>query len=181
MMGVFRGEKIELRALEPEDLEFLYDCENNTDIWRVSNTLTPYSKYYLKQYIADTHNDIFIDKQLRLMIVLHSQNKVIGTIDLFDFDSYNMRAGVGILINEKEYRGNGYATEALRILIKYSFDQLLLHQLYCNIADDNRQSIVLFEKEGFVNCGLKKEWLRIQGGWRDELMYQKINPKTIEP
>ena len=62
------GQKMNLRALEPEDLEFLFEIENNESFWEVSHTQVPFSKYILKQYIENAHLDIFETKQLRLLI-----------------------------------------------------------------------------------------------------------------
>ncbi|HCC29063.1 MAG TPA: GNAT family N-acetyltransferase, partial [Marinilabiliales bacterium] len=68
-MDLLSDGRLLLRALEPEDLDFLYACENNTQIWQVSHTLVPYSRYVLKQYLANAHLDIYTAKQLRLLMV----------------------------------------------------------------------------------------------------------------
>src|SRR4030042_5228534 len=95
--------KINLRALEPEDLELLYDWENNDSYWVISNTVTPFSKYTLKRYLENSHKNIYETGQLRLMIDIAAEKKTIGTIDIFDFDPFHKRAGIGILIaDEKE-------------------------------------------------------------------------------
>ncbi|MBN8703987.1 MAG: GNAT family N-acetyltransferase [Bacteroidetes bacterium] len=171
---LLKGEKIELRALEPTDLSLLYTWENNTDIWQVSNTSTPYSKYILEQYILNSHNDIYTTKQLRLIIQETVNGNVVGCIDLFDFDPAHLRAGIGILIANKQDRKNGYATEALDLLIKYSFSVLNLQQLYCNITVDNTASCTLFKKMGFELVGTKKQWIRTENNWLDEQLYQLI-------
>jgi diamine N-acetyltransferase len=98
----------------------------------------------------------------------------VGTIDLFDFDPLHRRAGVGIMIRE-QYREKGYAMEAMAILIRYAFDTLQLHQLFCNIAPDNMVSLHLFETLGFLKCGTKKDWIHDGQEWQDELMFQLIN------
>ncbi len=59
---------IRLRALEPEDLELLYEWENNRSYWAVSNTITPYSKYTLKRFLENSHKTIYETGQIRLMI-----------------------------------------------------------------------------------------------------------------
>ena len=94
-----KGQNIHLRALEPEDLDFLYEIENNESIWEVSNTQTPYSKRVLKNYLENAHLDIYEAKQLRLVIVFSKTNERFGCIDLFDFDAKNSRAGIGIIIS----------------------------------------------------------------------------------
>lgn len=80
------GTSIYLRALEPEDLDFIYQIENDESIWEVSNTQTPYSKFLIRQYLENAHQDIYEAKQLRLAICVRDTNSVIGLIDLFDFD-----------------------------------------------------------------------------------------------
>ena len=111
--------EISLRALEPEDLELLYEWENDTANWIISNTLAPFSRFTLKRYIENSHKDIHETGQLRLMIDHIADNRTIGTIDLFDYDPFHRRAGVGILIAPEEYRRRGFATMALECLIKY--------------------------------------------------------------
>ena len=178
MATLLKNEHVLLRAIEPEDLEFLYACENNPEIWHISNTLAPYSKFVLKQYIENSQYDIYTNKQLRLIIAASKNPGIpIGAIDLFDFDPYHMRAGIGVLIHEIDERDKGYAKSALNELIKYSFTHLHLHQLYCNISISNKKSISLFESAGFIYAGVKKDWLKTLHGWEDEIVYQLINLK----
>ena len=174
---------ISLRALEPEDIDDLYKWENNTDVWRVSNTLVPFSKYILKKYIESSHLDIYQTKQLRLMIVVNDNDntKTIGTIDLFDFDPYHNRAGVGILIGDNNERNKGYASKALSKLIEYCFETLKLNQLYCNIAEDNQISLKLFGKHGFEIIGLKKQWLKYSNGYNNEYLLQLLKIDYAKP
>jgi len=162
-----------LRALEPEDLEFLYAIENNESIWEVSHTQTPFSKYVLKQYLENAHLDIFEAKQVRLIIEEKSTKKQVGMIDLFDFNPQHKRAGVGILIHP-DFQKNGFASEALSLLISYAFSRLNLHQLYANIAADNSKSISLFTKHNFKKVGVKKEWIFSEGKFKDEVLFQLI-------
>jgi diamine N-acetyltransferase len=173
------GEHIQLRAIEPSDIDVLYSWENNTDHWKVSNTQTPFSRHVLQQYIASSHQDIYTAKQLRLIIDKLSggtpaQEKPVGCIDLFDFDPNHLRAGIGILIAGEQDKRKGFATEALKLLIDYCFDMLNLQQLYCNIAVDNEPSILLFTKQGFEITGVKKKWLRDGNSYKDELLLQLL-------
>jgi diamine N-acetyltransferase len=171
---ILEGKRLRLRAVEPADIDVLYKWENDTSIWRVSNTYSPYSRFQIEEYVMNVQNDIYSSKQLRLMITLkNGQNRgeAIGTIDLFDFEPFHLRAGVGILIR-KEFREHGYASETLEILIHYAFDVLKLRQLYSNMTPENTASISLFEKAGFVRCGIKKDWVRTGDVWIEEWMYQ---------
>ncbi|MFB9054300.1 GNAT family N-acetyltransferase [Formosa undariae] len=173
-MVTLKGEHIFLRALEPEDLDFIHEVENNESIWELSNTQTPYSKYLIKQYLDDSHLDIYEVKQLRLVISDY-ENNVIGLIDVFDFDFRNRKAGIGILITDEAKRAKGYGSEALSLLINYCFNQLQLHQVYCNISEDNEASLKLFKNQEFQIIGLKKDWNLVKGVYKNEFLLQLIN------
>lgn len=172
-----KGQNIYLRALEPEDLEFIYTIENDESIWEVSHTQTPYSKFLIRQYLENAHQDIYEAKQLRLAICEKDAFQAIGLIDLFDYDPQNSRAGIGILIHTESYKSKGIGTEALDLLIKYSFSNLQLHQLYANISTDNEASLQLFTKFGFQKIGVKKQWNKINNQYKDEILFQLINEK----
>jgi diamine N-acetyltransferase len=173
------GSKVSLRALEPDDVEILYKWENDRSIWHLSNNISPLSRFTLEQYVMSAGQDIFATRQVRMMIDLRNPEngiKTIGSIDLFEFEPAHQRAGVGILILEG-FRGKGYASESLELLINYAFETLQLHQLFANISVDNIESIRLFESKGFRFIGVKKEWNRIRNNWQDESMFQLIYQK----
>ena len=161
-----------MRALEPSDLELLYQWENDSSIWKVSQTLTPYSKHILTQFLETAHLDIFTTKQLRLMII--KEGFSIGTIELFDYDPVNSRAGIGILIAQENERRKGYAKEALGLMIEYAFKHLKINQLYCNISSSNKISLNLFSSLDFILVGVKKKWNKTSVGWEDELLFQLL-------
>ena len=163
--------QVKLRALESSDLEDLYHWENDDRIWFSSSNTRPLSRQTLQLYI-DSINDIYTDKQTRLIIDFEGVS--VGCIDLFDFEPMHQRAGVGIMIDEK-FEGQGLAVSALSELKKYAFSQLGLHQLFCSIANNNQRSISLFTNANFLHTGTKKSWLRINKSWEDELFFQCFN------
>jgi diamine N-acetyltransferase len=173
-MNSLQGQHIYLRALEPEDLEFVYALENDTSVWEISQTQTPYSKFLIRQYLDNAHQDIYEAKQLRLAICKNNSFEAIGLIDLFDYDPKNQRAGIGILIKNPENRHHGFGHQALKLLIDYSFEHLLLHQLFATIATSNQASISLFTTFGFQCVGIKKDWNFNHGIFSDEALYQLI-------
>ncbi len=173
MTKYLSNELITLRAIEPEDIDLLYAWENDPELWEVSHTLVPYSKYILALYIKNADRDIYETKQLRLMIDTR-EGKTVGAIDLFDFEPYHSRVGIGLLIHAQEDRSKGFASAALELIVGYCFQKLNVHQLYANIQTTNQISLQLFEKQGFNPCGTKKDWLRTDSGWQDEVMLQLI-------
>ena len=91
--------KVVLRAMEPEDLEWLYAMENDREVWHIGNTNVPYSRYVLHDYIANSTNDIYHDGQVR-MIVENEAREQIGMVDVFDFNAQHRRAEVGKGLHE---------------------------------------------------------------------------------
>ena len=159
-----KNDTITLRCAEPEDAGQIFLWENDRDIWRVSGTHVPYTRFQIEQFLLG-NNDLFSNKQLRLMIDLTESGQSIGCIDIFDYDAINQRAGLGILI-DKGHRQLGYAKATLALCIDYLFNDLLLHQVYCSIDETNTESQHLFESQGFALCGRKKDWINTpKGHW----------------
>lgn len=175
-MTLLRDDLIQLRAIEPEDLEVLYRWENNANLWEVGDTLAPFSKYVLREYIAESHRDIYDLKQLRLIIEHQKDQKAAGMMDLFNFDPYHSRAAMGMLI-DPDYQHQGLGRRALNLMLEYSFSFLKLHQLYVHIPAHNKASLQLFLTSGFSIQGTLKDWLHTTDGYKDVLVLQRINAR----
>lgn len=167
-----------LRAPEPEDLDHLYIWENDTTLWEFGASITPYSRFALKQYLIDTKQDLYSDKQLRLMVEINETKEVAGTADLYDFDPFHKRAGVGILI-DKKFREQGYGLQTLQLLEEYTFNFLKLKQLYAIIPENNIGSIKLFTKAGYAEAGKLAKWLSTGNRFENALIMQRINSALI--
>lgn len=163
---------IRLRAVEPEDLELLYRIENDEVLWRVGATNVPYSRYVLRDYIANTRSDIYADRQLRLMIE-DAEGQVVGIADLVNFDPRHLRAEVGIVICA-DRRRQGYATAAVREQCRYAVETLRMHQLYVIADHANEAAIRLFRNEGFSAENVLKSWLATGTEYHDAVLLQKI-------
>lgn len=170
---ILENKDIRLRALEPADISLLFLWENNRENWRISNTIQPYSRTALTQYIESV-GDVYSDRQLRLIIERKDKAEPLGAIDLFDCDFKNKRAGIGILVADDKNRGKGIGSACLEVMIDYVFNTLDLHQIYCNVLMDNPESLALFEKFGFKNAGIKKDWIYHEGQFVDECTMQLI-------
>ena len=156
-------EKITLRALEPEDLDWLYRIENDTELWRWGNANVPYSRYVLKRYIAESQSDIYADGQLRLAIVSSDTGQVMGCVDLTAFDARHLRAEVGILLFP-EFRGFGYGLRVLDLLGAYCRRHLHLHLLYAVVSAANSPASRLFLRAGYARSAELRDWLRMDDG-----------------
>ena len=162
-----------LRALEPEDLDAMYGGENDTNSWRVSGTVAPFSRHILSRLLDEQQFDIYATRQMRLVVERKSDGITVGAVDMFEFDPQNLRAGVGIII-APPYRKQGFALDALQSLERYVRDVLRMHQLWCSVGADNEASLALFQKAGYTECGRRKEWLLTSNGAIDEVLMQKI-------
>ena len=166
---------VSLRVAEPNDAENVYRWENDMQVWRDSETRVPYSMRQIEQFLLN-NNDLVSERQLRLMIEDTQNGTVVGCIDIYDYDEFNARAGFGILIDQK-YRGQGYAKNAIVLLLDYCFNTLLLNQIYTLVLATNLESLLLFESIGFERCGVKKQWYKTADGFIDQVELQYINKK----
>ncbi|MFM1808364.1 MAG: hypothetical protein RLZZ242_1089 [Bacteroidota bacterium] len=166
-----RDNELSLRALEPSDLDWLYHLENETELWPVSETLTPFSSELLSNYIENAQRDIYSVKQLRL--VIQHENHPVGLVDLFDFSPKHHRAMIGIVITS-EFRRKGYAKRALRLISGYAKSSLDCHQLAATVAADNLVSKRLFESAGFTLSGVRTDWIYRSPDYIDEYFFQLI-------
>jgi diamine N-acetyltransferase len=152
-----KGQLIFLRAIEPADTDLLYEWENDMKLWPVSFTQAPFSRFVLEEFTNAAHQDIYTNKQLRLMCCEQKTNAPVGVIDLFEFEPRHNRCALGIYILER-HRSQGYAAECISLVRTYGRDVLHLKQLHVHVNATNEASLSLFEKEGFKKCGLKKSW-----------------------
>ena len=161
---------IRLRAMEPEDLDVLYQIENDPGTWCVGVVNVPYSRYLLHDYIANATGDIYADKQVRLMIE-NVEGACVGMVDLVNFDPRHSRAEVGVVIQER-YRRRGYATEALRLALDYAREVVHLHQVYVVVSVENEVSLKLFRSLGFGDGAVLKDWLHANDTYREAYLLQ---------
>ncbi|MBQ6652773.1 MAG: GNAT family N-acetyltransferase [Prevotella sp.] len=162
---------IQLRAIEPEDLDLLYTIENNRELWNIGATNVPYSRYVLHDYIAQSSGDIYTDRQVRLII--EAEGKTVGIIDLQNFSPRHNRAEVGIVV-QKAWRRRGYALQAIQELASYARRTLHLHQLYAVVEEENNAARQLFEKAGFKCETTLKQWLYDGRTYRNARLLQII-------
>ena len=167
-----RNETIVLRPLEPTDLDTLYNWENDSALWVVSDTVAPYSRAALWQYLENYTGDIYSQRQLRLMITLVDGTPA-GTIDFLNFDPLNNRAELGLFI-ASELRGKGLGRQALELLTAYAREHLGLRQLYVYIALDNTVCLKMFEEYGYRRVGVIQSWVKRGNSYRDVALLQMI-------
>lgn len=173
-----QSSRLRLRAPELEDLDYLIHVENDTREWMVSACKVPYSRFQLQQYIETNAHDIYVDRQLRLMIERVDNGQVVGVIDLFDYSPANRRAEMGIVI-DSTWRGKGVGREALALLCDYAGHLLDMHQLYAYIFEENLAARHLFESSGFELSAILPDWVHWDGEFRNVCLYQYLLKKKL--
>ena len=143
---MLKEKEISLRTLESADLDFLLNLENDRSLWKVSGTTKAFSEKEIRNYISHAKEDIAISEQFRFVIDMNGI--AVGCIDLYEYNWVKQKAGVGIVILKK-YRRKGFAKQALKLLIKYTWKELRLKQLHTGIFSDNKSSLTLFKSVGF--------------------------------
>ena len=168
---MLKSRKLKLRAVEPEDLDLMYLIENDTELWPCGQASVPFSHYALKQYIAESSNDFFHDRQLRLVIDT-AEGISVGFVDLHNYDPLHHRAEVGIVV-VPGWQRKGLGTEALRLLANYVSSHLGIHQLYALVPENNTASVALFRRCGYKQTATLQDWLNSSEGWQSAIVFQK--------
>lgn len=173
MSQLLSNDLITLRALEPTDLDVLYQWENDTRLWVVSDTVSPYSREALWHYLQENTGDIYAQRQLRLIIALTHDGTPAGTVDFLNFDPLNNRAELGLFI-ANGMRGRGLGRQALDLITTYAREHLGLRQLYVFIAVDNPACLHLFEQYGYRRVGIIEAWVKRGTTYHDVVLMQMM-------
>lgn len=171
-----RTMELKLRAVDLSDADLFYEWENEISLWESGNTMRPFSRYALENYVLTSQNEpLEVAKQMRLMLDVCSGDTIVtlGCVDLYDFDFRDSKAAVGIFICESERR-KGYARKAVALLCDYVSRIYNLNQLYAFVASDNSESRSLFSACGFEQTACLKEWIQRGMEFKDVVLYQKI-------
>ncbi len=164
--------KIRLRAIEPEDLDLLYHIENDVRLWNVGTTNVPYSRYTLHDYVANASDDIYVDRQVRMMVENESGD-IVGIADVVNFDPSHRRAEVGLIVLEA-LRRQGYGSAILSAVAHYAVSVLHLRQLYAFCDTRNEASLRLFRKMGYRESAVIADWLYDGREYHDALLMQLV-------
>ncbi len=166
-------DNIMLRAIEPEDADFMYEVESDPDAWKYSDYVAPMSKELLRQYAFTYDADPYRAGQLRLII--ENCGEPIGIADLFDISARHLRTDTGIYILPK-HRSFGFATQALKELAIYCNERLGLHQMSASISKLNQAAMRCYCKAGFKETGVRPDWIKTSDGFEDVCLLTLLLP-----
>lgn len=161
-------QNINLRAVEPEDAEFMWNCDNDQDIWLDACADAPLSKENLRNYALTYDADPFRASQLRLII--ESEGTRCGILDLYEISARHRTALVGIYIL-KNMRGRHIGQHALDSVAKYAASMLNLRALAARVPEINSNACKLFKSAGYEKCAMIPGWLLCEGNPHNMLIY----------
>jgi RimJ/RimL family protein N-acetyltransferase len=165
-LRVIRGERLYLRAIERDDLQRCHDWMNDEEVTATLAQRYPMSLAREADWVerATRSQD---SSELTLAICLEQGDRHIGNCGLVGIDRDNASATLGILIGEKDCRGQGLGEEAVRVLCRYAFDEMNLHKIRLDVYATNPGAEKTYERVGFRREGVLREEAFRQGRYLD--------------
>lgn len=165
------GEKVYLRILEASDIPTTQAWINDPEISEIMGYLPVKSQLQQKQWYEALIND---QSRFVFAICLLESKEHIGNVALGNVDYVNRNAAVSIFIMKTGIRGNGYGTEAMRLILWFAFDRLNLHRVYLRTSPEFVAAVRMYESLGFVQEGILREHYFVRGKYRDKIIYSML-------
>lgn len=175
--GYLKGENIEIKILSSENAEELLDY-----YIRNRNFLSKYEPFRDESfYTIETQRQSLIENYREFIkgqgahFGIYKDNLMIGRIRINNIiQGVFKSAFIGYSIDEK-YQGKGYMKEAVNLVLNYAYEEFGLHRIEATTLVDNERSQRVLEACGFNELGICKEYLLINGKWRDHKIFYKNN------
>jgi RimJ/RimL family protein N-acetyltransferase len=172
------GELVNLRELTIDDATTIVNLIEYEIAKYLYEVPYPYKIHDALKFIKSSYNDFKLGKAITFGIeykdTLESNLLLVGTIGIKDIDYVNKKANLGYWIG-KQYQGKGIATECIKLVVNYVFDELKLEEISAYVFPDNNPSIRVLEKNGFVKTKEIKEYHPLSNRYRNSLIYTIIN------
>ncbi len=125
--------------------------------------------------------ELGLDQSLRLFVFQRGGGRVIGRVAFAQIVRGPLQACVlGYGLGERD-QGQGFMTEALRAAIDFVWDELRLHRIEASYAPANERSGRVLRRLGFAVEGFARDYLFIDGAWRDHVRTALTNPAPMTP
>ncbi len=169
-----KGDNIYLSPINKEDYEKYTEWINDIEI--SLNLGTAHQIYTLqkeKEFLENISENSFA-------IILKENDKLIGNCGLIDIEHVTRKAELGIFIGEKDCWNKGYGTEAIKLLLDYSFNLLNLHNIMLEVFSFNKRAINCYKNIGFKEIGRRREAREIAGQKYDEVFMDILSHEFTE-
>ena len=176
----WQEENVRLRAIQDEDWESCYISNFDTDarIFLECAIELPPTVVGAKRFVEDNAN--FSSTNGRIMFTIETiEGNSIGGINLNSINERNGTFSIGIVV-DKEYRGKGYGTSAMKILLKYAFLERRLNKFNDYVLDGNEGSAKMLKKLGCIQEGIRRQVVYINGQYKDFILFGLTKDEFIE-
>jgi RimJ/RimL family protein N-acetyltransferase len=160
-----RGEAVDLHTIEEEDLPFLREWVNDPRVWRGIDRATPSNATQQRAF----YEEVVCDEG-SVTLLLCADGTPVGMVGLEGIDERAGSAEVGYWVVPDE-RGQGYATEAVALVVDHGFEELRLHRVAARVHEGNEASRRVLERVGFTREGVHREAAFRDGEYRDTWWY----------
>ncbi|MCC3379968.1 GNAT family N-acetyltransferase [Paenibacillus farraposensis] len=178
--NLFYGERIKLAAVREEDAEVMLKWGEDAEYLRNVDTdlALPYTLKQMEAEGAPSSNEIYF--RLRTL----ADDVLIGFVAIHGIEWNNRIGQLAIGIGNREYRGKGYGVEAVRLILRYAFNELNLNRVGLDVIEYNDQAIRTYQKAGFQLEGRVRSAVLRDGSSYDRIMmgilYSEWNSAVME-
>lgn len=166
-----QGDKINLRTVEKQDIEFLRDGVNHPQVRVHMGNERPQN--------LENEKDFFdhINESSDIHLLICKEKQAMGIVSLEETEGSAKVAEIGIWLHPKFHR-NGYGTESIELITEYGFKQLNYHKIYARAHENNKPSQKIWEKQGFNKEGELRDHVYLEGEHKNLLYYSLLEEET---
>lgn len=136
-----------------------------------------YTKWGMKKYLRRDYKDAMRGSDFRYYLTLKGEKRIIGTVCIGQVLFGSVKSCVLSYKIDKDYRNQGYCSEAVEEMIHLAFETLRLHRIEAQVMPRNEKSLRIMRKFGFENEGLSKQCFEINQKWEDHYRFALLNDK----
>lgn len=167
--AVIQGEKIQLRAFRLSDIEPMWVGVNDPENKRMTGTHATSTQADIEDYVK--HQILADDPSITSFIIALSDDlRPLGEVAITEIDTDNHCANIRIALFSQMDFGQGYGTEAMRLMVDYGFRELNLHRIELDVYPFNPRAMHVYEKIGFKREGVLRDALFFDGEYHDEII-----------
>ncbi|EOR27639.1 acetyltransferase, ribosomal protein N-acetylase [Clostridium sartagoforme AAU1] len=167
---MYSGQLVKLRAYKEEDIEKATVYINDEEVKKLMDSAIPFpmTKWQEEEWVRSrkANTDFTYDFAIEDL----KTGKYIGGCSINECDVKNRTCVVGIMIGDKEYWGKGYGSDALKVLIKFIFEEVNMNKIKLNVFSFNNRAIACYKKVGFKEEGILKKEIYRNGRYYDEII-----------
>ena len=175
-MGFLVGERVYLRPVEREDLVHIRKWANDPQIRRLTGEVRPMTAAAAERFFEKVNND---EDRVWFMVVQREDDRVIGEAGLLRMFPPWRATDLSIILGEVDAWGQGYGTEAIRLLLDYAFGSLNFHRVAIGVVGFNERALRFYERVGFRREGVQRDGYHYGGRYHDFVMMSMLEDEYL--